>query len=66
VARAPIDAAMLNELEKRWLDLEATRDRLRARRQAEAAMADEALGYARSEAMRAADRTFPTTTPRTR
>lgn len=56
VPREPIDESMLNELEKRWLNLAATRDRLRARRMAEAAMASEALAAARSEALRAADR----------
>lgn len=55
VRREPIDESLLNELETRWLDLEATRDRFRARRIAEVAMASEALAAARSEALRAAD-----------
>jgi Recombinase/Recombinase zinc beta ribbon domain len=52
VKREVIDNAMLSELERRYLDLRATRDRYRDRRVAEAALATETIEQAQRELMR--------------
>jgi hypothetical protein len=54
--RGPIDIAMLNELETRCLDLEATRERFSAQRKTLAPLAKDNPGQARSELRRAAER----------
>jgi hypothetical protein len=50
-----IDEAILNELGQRYLDLEETRERLRARSASDAALAAEALAQAERDLMRAED-----------
>jgi hypothetical protein len=54
--RALVDEAMLAELQRRYLDLDATRDRHAAKLAADAALAADALAQADREAQRAADR----------
>ena len=56
VPREVIDTAIMNELDKRYLDLKATRDRLAARRAADAGLAAETETQAQADALRAAER----------
>ena len=56
VRRVVIDEAMVLELDKRYLDLAATRDRLKASRTADAALAAQALAAAEADALKAAER----------
>ena len=56
VDRTAIDEAIVGELSTRFLDVETTRERLRAKREADAALAAEALGQAEAEALRAGER----------
>ncbi len=53
VDRATVDEAILTELSKRYLDLDETRRRLREKREADAALAGEALASAERELSRA-------------
>lgn len=53
VPRAEVDAAILKEISQRYLDLDETRARLRAKRSADAARASEALATAERDLMRA-------------
>jgi DNA invertase Pin-like site-specific DNA recombinase len=54
--RATIDDAMLSELSERYLDIEKTRERVRATRASDAALAAETLAQAEAEALRARSR----------
>ena len=53
IARELVDEALLSEVTTRYLDLEATRERLRTRRQSDARLAAEALTAAESDLTRA-------------
>ncbi len=56
VRRDLIDTAMMLELDRVYLDLQATRERYAARKQADAGLAAETLRHAHSEALKASER----------
>lgn len=56
IDRAVIDEAMLGELNRRYLDLDATREQLAARHAADSHIASEAKAQAQAEALRADER----------
>ncbi|MGZ6690133.1 MAG: recombinase family protein [Solirubrobacteraceae bacterium] len=55
IDRVTVDEAILTELSTRYLDLEATRERLASKRAADGALATEALAQAEAEALKAGD-----------